>query len=101
MREAAQNNSGSVLSAASVDVARGGACVEGILASSTPYFAVIDADMQHDEGLLPQMLERLKRTDLDVVVGSRYVEGGGVDTGMRRVSASAGLPTSSALSVKG
>lgn len=56
------------------------ACVEGVLASSTPYFAVIDADMQHDESLLPQMLERLKQADLDVVVGSRYVEGGGVGT---------------------
>ena len=36
------------------------ACVEGVLSSSAPYFAVIDADMQHDETLLPRMLEELK-----------------------------------------
>src|SRR6476661_7344752 len=54
------------------------ACVEGVMSSSAPYFAVIDADMQHDEALLPQMLERLKLDDLDIVVGSRYVDGGSV-----------------------
>ena len=56
----------------------GSACVEGALSSSAPYFAVIDADMQHDETILPQMLERLKSQGLDMVVGSRYVEGGSV-----------------------
>src|SRR6476660_2920852 len=54
------------------------ACVEGVLSSSAPYFAVIDADMQHDEAILPQMLEVLKERGLDIVVGSRYVEGGSV-----------------------
>ena len=55
------------------------ACVEGVLSSSAPYFAVIDADMQHDEAILPKMLEKLKESNLDVVVGSRYVEGGSVE----------------------
>jgi dolichol-phosphate mannosyltransferase len=54
------------------------ACVEGVLSSSAPFFAVIDADMQHDEAILPQMLEVLKSANLDVVVGSRYAEGGSV-----------------------
>ena len=54
------------------------AVIEGILASSAPYIAVIDADMQHDERLLPSMLQSLKAGNLDVVVGSRYVDGGGV-----------------------
>src|SRR5262245_51526884 len=36
------------------------ACVEGVLSSSAPYFAVMDADMQHDEAILPRMLEELK-----------------------------------------
>ena len=52
------------------------ACVEGILSSSSPCFAVIDADMQHDEAILPRMLERLKQDDLDIVIASRYTEGG-------------------------
>jgi dolichol-phosphate mannosyltransferase len=33
------------------------ACIEGMLASSAPYLAVIDADLQHDETLMPQLLE--------------------------------------------
>jgi dolichol-phosphate mannosyltransferase len=54
------------------------ACVEGILSSSAPYVAVMDADLQHDEMLLPQMLQRLKEGGIDLVVASRYVEGGSV-----------------------
>ena len=52
------------------------ACVEGMLASSAPFLAVIDADLQHDERLLPQMLDTLAQTDADIVVASRYMEGG-------------------------
>lgn len=52
------------------------ACIEGILSTSAPYIAVMDADMQHDETLLPAMLELLDKGGLDLVVGSRYVEGG-------------------------
>ena len=54
------------------------ACVEGMLATSAPYIAVIDADLQHDETLLPQMLDTLKQGGTDIVVGSRYAPGGGV-----------------------
>ena len=32
------------------------ACIEGMMASSAPYVAVIDADLQHDERLVPVML---------------------------------------------
>jgi dolichol-phosphate mannosyltransferase len=54
------------------------ACIEGALAASAPYIAVMDADMQHDEKLLPQMLAMLKSEPVDLVVGSRYVAGGGI-----------------------
>ncbi len=55
------------------------ACVEGILASSAPYVAVMDADLQHDEQLLPHMLETLKSEPMiDAVVGSRYAEHGSI-----------------------
>jgi dolichol-phosphate mannosyltransferase len=53
------------------------ACIEGVLASAAPYVAVMDADLQHDERLLPRMLDALKHEDWDLVVGSRYAEGGG------------------------
>jgi dolichol-phosphate mannosyltransferase len=54
------------------------ACVEGCLASAAPYLAVMDADLQHDETLLPRMLEELKHGDADVVIGTRYADGGGI-----------------------
>ena len=56
-----------------------GACIEGILASSAPCVAVIDADLQHDETQLPKMLALLQGGDADLVVGSRYIEGGSAD----------------------
>ena len=52
------------------------ACIEGMLTTSAPYIAVIDADMQHDETALPKMLERIRDEHLDLVVASRNLEGG-------------------------
>ena len=37
-----------------------GACIEGILAASAPFVAVMDADLQHDETLLAKMLGLLE-----------------------------------------
>ena len=54
------------------------ACIEGVLASSAPYVAVMDADLQHDEALLPRMLEILRTEPVDLVIGSRYAAGGGL-----------------------
>jgi dolichol-phosphate mannosyltransferase len=57
-----------------------GACIEGILASSAPCAAVIDADLQHDETQLPKMLGLLQNGEFDLVVGSRYIEGGSAES---------------------
>jgi dolichol-phosphate mannosyltransferase len=57
-----------------------GACIEGILASSAPYAAVMDADLQHDETQLPKMLALLTGGQAELVVGSRYIEGGSADS---------------------
>jgi len=54
------------------------ACVEGMLAPAAPVVAVMDGDLQHDDSILPAMLEKLRREDLDVVVGSRHVDGGSI-----------------------
>ena len=56
------------------------ACVEGMSATSAPYLAVMDADLQHDETLLGRMLDILKDGETELVNGSRYVAGGGVGT---------------------
>lgn len=53
------------------------ACLEGMMATAAPYIAVMDADLQHDEHILPSMLEKLKAGNLDLVAGTRYREGGG------------------------
>ncbi len=52
------------------------ACIEGMLTTSAPYIAVMDADMQHDESILPRMLERIRTEHLDLVVASRNLGGG-------------------------
>jgi dolichol-phosphate mannosyltransferase len=53
-----------------------GACIEGILSSAAPYVAVIDADLQHDEKVLPAMLAKLTGGEADLVAATRYVAGG-------------------------
>ena len=58
------------------------ACIEGVLASASPYVAVMDGDLQHDERLLPRMLDVLRREPIDLVVGSRYVAGGEIGEGL-------------------
>jgi dolichol-phosphate mannosyltransferase len=52
------------------------ACIEGMLSTPAPYIAVLDADLQHDEAILPEMLDRMKSKRLDIIVGSRKVAGG-------------------------
>src|SRR6185503_7927213 len=49
-----------------------GACIEGMLSSASPFVAVMDADLQHDEKVLPQILARLKDGGADLVAGTRY-----------------------------
>lgn len=51
-----------------------GACIEGMLASSASVVAVMDADLQHDEALLPRMLESIQQ-GADLVIGTRYADG--------------------------
>src|ERR1051325_2431884 len=36
------------------------ACIEGMLATTAEYIAVMDADLQHDETILPEMLDRIQ-----------------------------------------
>ena len=54
------------------------AVIEGGLATAAPIIAVIDGDRQHDDTLLPAMLETLRARDLEVVIGSRYLDQGGL-----------------------
>lgn len=69
------------------------ACIEGVLASASPFVAVMDADLQHDESLLPGMLNVLRHEPYDIVVGSRYVAGGGVGEWDKTRAGMSGLAT--------
>lgn len=52
--------------------------IDGFAQANSEAVACIDADGQHDPKILPAMLQLLEG-GCDVVVGSRYVEGGGVE----------------------
>jgi dolichol-phosphate mannosyltransferase len=70
-----------------------GACIEGILASSAPFAAVMDADLQHDETQLPKMLSLLQSGEAELVIGSRYIEGGSADSFNRHRAGASALAT--------
>ncbi|MBV8682847.1 MAG: glycosyltransferase family 2 protein [Caulobacteraceae bacterium] len=59
-----------------------GAVLEGVMASAAPVVAVIDADLQHDETILPGMLGLIRSGEAELVVGSRYLTPEGLDTGL-------------------
>ena len=58
------------------------AVVEGMLASSADYVAVIDGDLQHDETILPRMLALLEAGEAEIAIGSRNIEGGDKGEGL-------------------
>ena len=78
-----------------------GACIEGILASSGPFAAVMDADLQHDETQLPKMLSLLQGGEAELVIGSRYIEGGSADSFNRQRAGASAFATEVAKRVLG
>jgi len=54
----------------------GSAYREGFRAAEGKLLFTMDADLSHDPAHMPQFIERAKHAD--VVVGSRYVKGGGI-----------------------
>jgi dolichol-phosphate mannosyltransferase len=68
-----------------------GACIEGMLASTARYVAVMDADLQHDDALLAGMLQTLRSGQYDLVIGSRYLSEGGAEGLSRKRLASSQL----------
>jgi dolichol-phosphate mannosyltransferase len=78
-----------------------GACIEGILSSSAPCVAVIDADLQHDETQLAKMLGLIERGEAELVVGSRYIAGGSADSFDRQRAGASQFATALARRVLG
>jgi dolichol-phosphate mannosyltransferase len=55
----------------------GTAVIEGFKATEAEIVGVIDADLSHPPALVPRMLAALQRDGADIVIGSRYIWGGG------------------------
>ncbi|MFD4696416.1 glycosyltransferase [Streptomyces niveus] len=54
----------------------GGAVVEGLRTAGSEWIVVMDADLQHPPSLVPELVAAGERTTADLVVASRYVDGG-------------------------
>jgi dolichol-phosphate mannosyltransferase len=52
--------------------------VEGFSLARAPVFLVMDADFSHPPDLIPRFLDQI-RGGADVVIGSRYMKGGGIE----------------------
>lgn len=55
----------------------GSAVLAGFAAADSDIVGVMDADLSHPPALIPTLYSTLKTTNLDMVVASRYVAGGG------------------------
>ncbi|MCE9596961.1 MAG: glycosyltransferase family 2 protein [Spirochaetia bacterium] len=52
------------------------AVMTGMASSSAKFYAVMDADLQHDEAILPGLLKAVNEEGFDLAVGSRAAEDG-------------------------
>ena len=60
------------------NVGLAGAVLSGAQFSKSDYILVMDADLSHPPEIIPQLLEPLIAGSHDMVIGSRYVEGGAI-----------------------
>lgn len=54
------------------------AIIDGILFSLSIYAVVMDADLQHPPEAVNTMVAKLSKCDYDIIIGSRYTQGGGI-----------------------
>jgi len=67
----------------------GTAVIAGFDASDAEIVGVLDADLSHPPELVPRMLNAMREQKADIVIGSRYIPGGGTgDWGLGRVAMS-------------
>lgn len=57
------------------------ACRAGFEAADAPFLALMDADFQHDESLLPAMFRALRDEGLDLAIPTRYSGSGAAGSG--------------------
>ncbi|KAK4655349.1 dolichol-P-mannose synthesis [Podospora pseudocomata] len=56
----------------------GTAYVHGLKYAKGNYIVIMDADFSHHPKFIPQMIEKMKQGDYDIVTGTRYAGDGGV-----------------------
>ncbi len=61
-----------------------GACIEGVLSSSAKFIVIMDADLQHDESIVPEMLSHLESDTADLVIGTRIAKPETEDAGFSK-----------------
>lgn len=57
----------------------GGAVVEGLRLARAPWVVVMDGDLQHPPAVVPELIAAGERSGADLVVASRYTDGGSRD----------------------
>ena len=70
------------------------AVIEGALAASGRWIAVMDGDLQHDEAILPRLLDLVDGGACAIAVGSRFAEGAaeeGLSSKRRRLLSRLGI----------
>ncbi|MEV8553790.1 glycosyltransferase family 2 protein [Streptomyces glaucescens] len=78
----------------------GGAVMEGIMRTESRWIVVMDADLQHPPSLLPDLIDRGERSGAELVVASRYMDGGsrrGLDSWYRVLVSGASTSLAKAL----
>jgi dolichol-phosphate mannosyltransferase len=78
----------------------GGAVVLGLRQASAPWIVVMDADLQHPPTLVPDLVMAGERAEADLVVATRYADGGsraGLDGGFRRFASGGSTTLAKAL----
>lgn len=50
------------------------ACLEGMAAAGADHILVMDADLQHDSSVIPEMLKLVREESCDLVIASRFKE---------------------------
>ncbi|PAV82944.1 hypothetical protein WR25_17707 [Diploscapter pachys] len=56
----------------------GTAYIHGLKFAKGKFIIIMDADLSHHPKYIPEMIELRKRKNLDIVIGTRYSQGGGV-----------------------
>ncbi len=65
-----------------------GACIEGVLSSTARIIVVMDADFQHDETILPQLIAPIENDEADLMIGTREESAGDQGFSARRARGS-------------